>query len=235
MKLPLASKYILSEIDDYFYLCCFCNSFTTTIKYLMEDTEYFYDNYCSNCQHLDDGCDGGVSALEYGDCYKYCLSNFQQELFIKVNVPNHVYIEKYEYSEFIKAKLLVLHDNNFKPLILANIHNDGEICFGDAIANTPASRYSRFWSSEFNDDLTNDELIEDRNALKGYLSNWNIEKQEAIYEEYSFDMKNFINENNYIENNTATDIIFFKDLIKNSYFVGLGTNNNNHLNIQYLK
>ena len=236
MKLPLASKHILSTVNDYNYLCCFCNGFSTTIKYVINnDLDDFYEDKCEYCEYLEDeSCDGGSSILEEGGCYEYNIKDFKQHHYIYVNVPNHVYIEKYEYESYRTSFLLVLHDGVFKPLMFPNVRDYGEICFAKAYARTPALRYSNYWNSEFNDDLTDDCLRNDIDALEEYLSNWSIEKQNDIYNVDVYNLSDFIDEDHYIESDTATDVIFAEDKVTDKYYIGLGTNTSNNLNINYL-
>lgn len=209
MKLPIASKYILSKVDDYDYLCCFCNSFTKIIKYInIKDLDNFYDKECTNCEYFDNSCDGGSSVLVEGDCSQFNINEFKRELFIKVNVPTHVYIEKYKGDKYYTSYLMILDKGILKPLMFPNVHDYGEICFGKAYANSPALRYSNYWNSEFNDDLTDNDLIEDNEKLEDYLSNWSIESQDEIYDTNSYVLSDFINEDNYIESDNATDIYY---------------------------
>lgn len=235
MKLPIASKYILSEVEDYTYLCCFCNGFSTTIKYVTtKNLDDFYDDKCIHCNYLYDSCDGGSSVLEEDDCFEFNINEFKEDLYIKVNVPNHVYIEKYDNSAYSRSYLFVLDQGVFKAFMFPNVHDSGEICFKDAYANTPATRYSNYWNSEFNDDLTADCLIYDPEALEDYLTNWSIEEQNNYYNVKSYNLSEYINENKYIESDTATDIVFLIDQFTNKNYIGLGTHNNNNLNINYL-
>lgn len=235
MKLPIASKYILSHVDDY-YLCCFCNSFSTTIKYRhINDLDDFYYDKCQDCIYLkNEECEGGSVVLEDGLCNEFNINEFAEELFIRVHIPNHVYIEKYAKHGYAKSYLMILNEGVLEPLRFPNVHADGEICFGNAFTKSPALRYSNYWNSEFNTDLIADSLKEDIYELEDYLINWSIEKQNDYYSIKSYPLNHFINEDNYIESDKATDIIFTRCATTYKDYIGLGTDNNKVLHIKYL-
>lgn len=180
------------------------------VNYNRYDLDNFFDDYCLKCEHLKSynkkgkvnygNCNGGLDILIDGGCMyslqtirgerysssyittlPYIVSMLFGEEVEKGYIPNSFKIYTYDHKRLIKDKTLY-----GLPYLLANVYQDGTVCWGSSNNRTSVQidlRYlhNLFWISPFNKDLLPSVSLE--------LNNWIQECSLEELKEYEHDFE----------------------------------------------